>query len=90
MVVFNVIIHTRTAKVKKYEKKKNSLKEKRAKQCIDCESNKEGFCNKHLKWCSVARLQCEECTETVKDYYWNGSLRVNDKKNKKKKNKAKR
>lgn len=39
-------------------RKKNSQKKKRAKICIDCENNKEGFCLKHKEWCDRVNYIC--------------------------------
>jgi hypothetical protein len=53
------IIRTRRSK-KNYAviQKKNSQKIKRAKICIECESNTEGYCNKHKEWCFKVNYIC--------------------------------
>lgn len=38
--------------------KKDYQKKKRAKTCIDCESNQEGYCNKHKNWCGKVNYIC--------------------------------
>lgn len=39
-------------------KKKDNQKLKRAKVCIDCEKNNEGFCNKYREWCFKVNYIC--------------------------------
>lgn len=38
--------------------KKDAQKKKRAKVCIDCESNQEGYCIKHKAWCGKVNYIC--------------------------------
>jgi hypothetical protein len=38
--------------------KKDYQKKKRAKTCIGCESNQEGYCNKHKNWCGKVNYIC--------------------------------
>jgi hypothetical protein len=38
--------------------KKDSEKKKRAKVCIGCESNQEGYCIKHKSWCGKVNYIC--------------------------------
>lgn len=39
-------------------KKKDKEKLERAKICIDCVKNNEGFCNKHREWCFKVNYIC--------------------------------
>lgn len=52
------IIHTRTKKTQQLINKKDSQKRKRAKNCINCKYNKEGFCNKYNSWCHGVNYIC--------------------------------
>lgn len=58
------IVHTRDSK-KHHEfiMKKEHVKRKRAKVCISCENNEDGFCSKHGAWCSIVNLKCIKSTE---------------------------
>jgi len=39
-------------------KKKDYLKRKRAKICLNCSSNKDGYCFKYKNWCSRVNYIC--------------------------------
>lgn len=52
------IEYTRSEKTKKFIQKKDIQKKKRAKNCINCEDNKEGYCNKHKNWCGKVNYIC--------------------------------
>ncbi|MCC0728922.1 hypothetical protein [Clostridioides sp. ZZV14-6044] len=85
------IIHTRTKKTKQWINKKDSKKRKRAKICVDCKDNKEGFCNKYNSWCHGVNYICAgtenpyECK--VSNKHNNSKTKKNDKKKKLNKNK---
>lgn len=38
--------------------RKDYYKKKRSKICINCESNKEGYCSKHKAWCNKVNYIC--------------------------------
>lgn len=52
------LINTRSKEHYAITKKKDNQKIKRAKSCIDCESNQEGYCNKHKNWCGKVNYIC--------------------------------
>lgn len=52
------IVNTRKKNHYAIMKKKDTQKNKRAKVCIGCESNKEGYCYKHNEWCSMVNYIC--------------------------------
>ena len=52
------IEYTRSDKTKKFIRHIDSVKKKNAKVCLDCESNKEGFCEKFKGWCSKVNYKC--------------------------------
>lgn len=52
------IEYTRTLETKKFIRKKDNIKKKNAKVCLDCSDNKEGFCEKYRAWCSKVNYRC--------------------------------
>ena len=54
------IINTRSKEHYAIMKKKDTQKRKRAKVCIDCKNNNDGFCNKHKNWCGKVNYICIE------------------------------
>ena len=52
------LINTRSKKHYAITQKKDNQKIKRAKICIGCESNQEGYCNKHKEWCFKVNYIC--------------------------------
>lgn len=52
------IINTRGKKHYAIMKKKDKQKTDRAKVCIGCESNREGYCLKHTEWCFKVNYIC--------------------------------
>lgn len=54
----STIIHMENSPIMKKVVKKSTLRQKRAKICIKCESNNEGFCEKHHAWCGRANYIC--------------------------------
>lgn len=57
-VTTSVIIHANDKKRKEIQIKKSNARSKRAKICVDCESNEEGFCKKHNAWCGRVNYIC--------------------------------
>jgi len=54
------VIRTKTKKARVIEYNKQRKKIKRAKKCISCTYNKEGFCTTQKEWCSlVNKEKCE-------------------------------
>lgn len=86
----STIIYTKN----KYRKQKDNLKKKNAKVCLNCESNKEGWCEKYKGWCNRVNYICngEEMSFQEKQHLEfckreekrNRKLKVNNKKNNKK------
>lgn len=92
-----VIIVTQKAKEKKrINAKKSSERKKRAKICINCKYNDEGYCKKHSAWCGRVNYIClniEDPYSYKKIHSENIENRIKQKKNKKNnksKNKKKR
>lgn len=54
----SMIINTRRKKDKEYFQRRYIENKKRAKICLECESNKEGFCKKHTEWCNMVNWIC--------------------------------
>lgn len=52
------LINTRSKKHYAITQKKDNQKVKRAKICIGCKSNQEGYCNKHKEWCFKVNYIC--------------------------------
>lgn len=52
------IINTRSKKHYAITQKKDNQKIKRAKICIECKNNQEGYCNKHKNWCGKVNYIC--------------------------------
>lgn len=52
------IIHVEDSPIMKRAFKKSASRQKRAKVCIDCSSNKDGYCNKHKAWCGKVNYIC--------------------------------
>lgn len=52
------IIHVENSPIMKKAYKKSTSRQKRAKICIDCKSNKEGYCSKHNNWCGKVNYIC--------------------------------
>ena len=52
------IEYTRSKKTKSFIAKKDGQKNKRAKVCLNCVDNKEGFCSKFKNWCSKVNYIC--------------------------------
>nr|DAE48195.1 MAG TPA: hypothetical protein [Caudoviricetes sp.] len=80
------IIHVENTPIIKRANKKSVLRNKRAKICIDCKDNEEGFCKKHKGWCGRVNYICLG----IKDPYEYKQLKLDkkDRKNKKVKKKV--
>lgn len=52
------IIHVEDSPIMKRAFKKSELRQKRAKVCIDCSSNEDGYCKKHNGWCGRVNYIC--------------------------------
>lgn len=77
------VINTRSKKHYAITQKKDNQKIKRAKICIECKSNQEGYCNKHKNWCGKVNYICLG----IKDPYEYKPPKPKNKTNKKKSNK---
>jgi len=64
----NIIIHTKTKAQQASYQRKGKIKLKNAAQCSSCEYHKDGYCNKYIEWCDVARIECPSCKEKRSDY----------------------
>lgn len=58
------ILHTRGKKHYTIMKKKDNQKIKRAKICIECKSNAEGFCKRHNAMCYIVNKECTKMKGT--------------------------
>lgn len=61
----STIINTRGGEHYAIMKKNDTKKKNRAKTCIDCKDNNEGYCNKHKDWGNKVNYICNG----VKDPY---------------------
>ncbi|MCB2361977.1 hypothetical protein [Clostridium estertheticum] len=65
----SMVITTRSKQhyenMRKKNSQLNSQKKKRAKICIGCENNKEGFCFKHKSWCYSVNSSCSGVKKSV-------------------------
>lgn len=52
------IEYTRSDKTKKFIRHIDNVKKKNAKVCLECENNKEGFCDKFKGWCNKVNYKC--------------------------------
>lgn len=54
----NIVVTKKAIDKRKIEIKKSNARNKRATICIECESNNEGYCNKHSAWCGKVNYLC--------------------------------
>lgn len=54
----SIIVKTRDEKHYAIMKKKDTEKKNRAKICISCDNNSDGFCSKHKEWCVKTNWIC--------------------------------
>ena len=54
----STVINTRGAEHYAIMKKKDTQKKNRAKTCVDCKDNNEGYCSKHKGWCNSVNYIC--------------------------------
>lgn len=78
-----IIINTRDKKHYSITKKKDEEKKKRAKICIECEFNEEGWCKKHKNWGYKVNYICLGVKDPYEKFN-NGYNFINNKKYKKK------
>lgn len=52
------IIHVEDSPIMKRAYEKSDLRQKRAKICIECLNNEEGYCKKHNGWCGRVNYIC--------------------------------
>lgn len=77
------IIHVENTPIIKRNYKKSVARQKRAKICINCTSNKEGYCTKHNGWCGRVNYICLKINDPY-EYKISKPIKK-DKKNKKSK-----
>lgn len=78
----------RLEKKKLIQYKKSSARNSRAKICIECEYNNEGYCSKHKAWCGRVNYICLGIKDPY-EYKMPKSKTPVKKKKKKKKHKTK-
>lgn len=61
----STIIDIRSGEHYAIMKNKDTKKIKRAKTCVDCKDNNDGYCSKHKGWCNSVNYICNG----VKDPY---------------------
>lgn len=54
----NVVVTKKAIDKKKIEIKKSNERKKRAAICLECQSNKEGYCEKYSAWCGRVNYIC--------------------------------
>ena len=52
------IEHTRSKRTKQFIRHIDNFKKKNSKVCLNCESNKEGYCDKYKGWCGKVNYHC--------------------------------
>lgn len=77
------IEYTRSENTKNFIRRIDNAKKKNAKVCLNCESNKEGFCDKHKGWCNKVNYICNGFEMSYQD-------KINKSRSKKKADKAKK
>ena len=83
------IEHTRSEKTKKFIRHIDSVKKKNAKVCVKCESNKEGFCEKHKGWCNKVNYICNGFEMSYQEKIQQNKIKKEIKKSNKKTKKQK-
>lgn len=63
MTSHSTIINFNTPSKRKYDRAKLARRKKRAKQCIGCKSNVEGYCSDMKNWCFNAQPSCLRCVQ---------------------------
>ena len=85
------IEYTRSENTKNFIRRIDNIKKRNAKVCLNCESNKEGFCDKHKGWCNKVNYICNGFEMSYQDKINKSRSKKNtNKKNKKNTNKAKK
>lgn len=84
------IEYTKSDKTKQFIRHKDNIKKRNAKVCIDCESNKEGYCNKFNAWCSKVNYRCNGYEMSYDEKLQLERLKSKAKKEKKTKEKIKK
>lgn len=82
----SIIIDTRSEEQKNAYQKKGRQKNKRAKTCMNCPDNEEGFCKKYKEWCTQVNYIC---TGEKGPYYNTSPIKKKGFKKQKKKDKKK-
>lgn len=79
-----IIITSKAIDKRKIQIKKSKERKERAKICLNCKSNEEGFCKKYSSWCGRVNYICLGIKNPY-EYKMPQSNNKNSKKNKKKK-----
>ena len=86
------IEYTRSEKTKKFIRKIDNIKKKNSKICLECENNKEGYCQKFKSWCGKVNYKCNgydmSYQDRLQENKFNHRLKKEKKLNKQKKKKA--
>ncbi|MGL5767611.1 MAG: hypothetical protein ACRCX8_18415 [Sarcina sp.] len=73
---------TRSKKDTEFFRHINNIKKKNAKICQKCESNKEGYCEKHKAWCNKVNYICNGFDSHYYDHFMRpGKKKENSKNN---------
>ncbi|MEG0297656.1 MAG: hypothetical protein RR620_13130 [Clostridium sp.] len=56
---------TKLKKTRNKNKIKQKLKIDKAKICLSCENNTEGYCSKHKGWCRLVNYICQDKDKPV-------------------------
>lgn len=83
------IEYTRSDKTKKFIRHIDNVKKKNAKVCLKCESNKDGFCEKHKGWCNKVNYICNGFEMSYQEKIQQNKIKKETKKSNKKSKKQK-
>lgn len=78
------IEYTRTKKKQQFINKIDRVKKKDAKVCVECEDNREGYCNRFKGWCSRVNYHCNGKTISYQEKLQQDKIKYELKKKKKK------
>ena len=79
------IEYIRKGNRKKFIDKIEKVKKQNAKICLECKSNKEGYCNKHKGWCGKVNYICNGYDQSYSDKLQENKYKKELKRNRKKK-----
>lgn len=83
------IEYTRSKKTKSFIRHIDNIKKKNSKVCLNCENNKEGYCDKYKGWCGKVNYHCNGYKMSYQDKLQQDKFDRELKKEQQKKNKSK-